>query len=110
MPGGDLRLKTASAVTNRTLLVKCDLLVRTKPAPSEALGNSKPGSCHLATTKHLLMIMVRFAQLLWFAVLCWKRNTSSVTAFPLQPFRIPGGGLAWLAWLGRVNFGFKQDP
>ena len=83
----------------------------------EALENSKHGSCHLASTKHLLLIILksRFAQLRGICSfeICIENLTDLVSQLSCSShFRYLGLallGLLGLAWVGKVNFCFKQD-
>ena len=87
----------------------------------EALENSKHGSCHLASTKDLLLIILesRFTQLR--GICSFQIRIENITDLLSQlscsrHFRYLG--LAWLgllgllglAWVGMVSLGFKQDP
>ena len=74
----------------------------------KALENSRRGNCHLASTKHLLLIMLefRFAKLRGICTfqICIENVTNLVSQLSgsshLGNLGLSWLGLAWLTWLG----------
>ena len=105
-----IRPKITSAVTNRTLLVKCRLVgtKRSLLQHLERLGNSKRRVCHSALTTHLFLMMLKLRLGKLRGVGSFRKCIENV-ASPVSAFLCSGHlgnlglswlGLAWLTWLG----------
>jgi len=88
----------------------------------EALQNSKRGNWHLASTKHLLLIMLEFRFAKFRGISTFQFCETFVTNLVSQlsgSGHLGNLGLSWLgfawltwlglAWLGQAAFGFKPD-
>ena len=101
----------------------CKVPSRARKTPTfGALQNSKRGNWHLASTKHLLLIMLEFRFAKFRGISTFQFCETFVTNLMSQlsgsghlgNLGLSWLGLAWLglayrAWLGQAAFGFKPD-
>ena len=104
MPGQGIRPVITSAITKRFVFGKVSSRAR-ETLTFEALQNSTRGNCHLASTKHLLLIMLelRFAK---FRGVCTfricKENVTNLVSELSGSSRLAGGCILGCPLAGQI--------